>query len=856
MTEFYTHVAVHSNKILFRGVNSKGERFSEYRDFSPTVFVPSPKKTEYQSLEGKFLQPFTAGDMRSMKDYIEKYANVSGFEVYGNENWKFQYISDNFKGDVDWSLERMKVAYIDIETECEYGFPNVSDPNESVNVITVKYVLGNKKETHTFGVGQFDVPNVECHVFDNEQDMLLAFVEHWHEQAPDIVTGWNIRFFDLPYLGNRIEKILGVNAMRKLSPWKVVAKKTIRMMNKDHSVYEYIGVSSADYLELYRKYNLTTQESYKLDHIAFVELGQKKLDYSEYDSMADFYKNDFQKFVEYNVKDVELVERLNEKMQLIELHCSMAYMAKINVEDVFSQVRMWDTIIYNHLRDKNIIIPLKGGPIDDTPLIGAYVKEPVVGFHNWVVSFDLNSLYPHLIMQYNISPETKIEKSADERFGMGPDNFLKASPDAYWKECHEKLDEFKREGHSVAANGTCYRKDVRGFLPELMSKMYVDRKSSKKKMIEAQKELEDLPNKNMLSLGRAGYTSKLNREISKWDMRQMALKIALNSAYGALGNKYFRYYDIDLAEAITCSGQLSIRWIAKHMNEFLNKIVGTEDYDYVVASDTDSIYLRLEKVVDKFCANKTKEEKINYLDKVSREIIQPFMKKKYDELAEMMNAYENKMVMEREVIADKGIWTAKKRYILQVHDSEGVRYAKPKLKIMGIETTRSSTPQVVRDKLKECISLILTTDEDQVIDYIEKFRDEFVSLEAVDVAFPRSVNGLQKYDDDKNIFAKGTPIAVKGALIYNHMLRKHKLTRKYEMIREGDKVKFLMLKVPNPTPEKVIAFPSDLPKEFGLQKYIDYDTQFEKAFIDPIKTILESVGWSHERKTTLEDLFA
>jgi DNA polymerase elongation subunit (family B) len=334
------------------------------------------------------------------------------------------------------------------------------------------------------------------------------------------------------------------------------------------------------------------------------------------------------------------------------------------------------------------------------------------------------------------------------------------------------------------------------------------------------------------------------------------LKIALNSAYGALGNKYFRYYDIDLAEAITCSGQLSIRWIAKHMNEFLNKIVGTEDYDYVVASDTDSIYLRLEKVVDKFCANKSKEEKINYLDKVSREIIQPFMKKKYDELAEMMNAYENKMVMEREVIADKGIWTAKKRYILQVHDSEGVRYAKPKLKIMGIETTRSSTPQVVRDKLKECISLILTTDEDQVIDYIEKFRDEFVSLEAVDVAFPRSVNGLQKYDDDKNIFAKGTPIAVKGALIYNHMLRKHKLTRKYEMIREGDKVKFLMLKVPNPTPEKVIAFPADLPKEFGLQKYIDYDTQFEKAFIDPIKTILESVGWSHERKTTLEDLFA
>jgi len=856
-SEVYTHVAVYSDKILFRGVDrNTGERFSEQRQFSPTIFVTSKEDTKHKTLFGDSVKPFSPGGMKDTKEFIDKYMGVSGFDVHGNDNWKLQYISENFPGEIDWSIDQIKIAYMDIETECEYGFPNTSDPQEKINLITVKYVHGKKKYTHTFGVGVFDIDGVICHQFETEKEMLEAFVSHWREEEPDIVTGWNIRFFDLPYLANRIKRVFNLTMMKNLSPWNITINKTIHVMGRDQSAIELVGISSTDFLELYKKYTTTNQESYKLDHIAFVELGEKKLDYSEYDSIADFYRNDFQKFAEYNVKDVELVERLNEKMQLIELHCSMAYMAKINFEDVFSQVRMWDAIIYNHLRDKNIVIPLAKREKDDSTLIGAYVKEPIVGFHEWVVSFDLNSLYPHLIMQYNVSPETKIESTEEDRFGIGVDNILKNSPELYWKPCHEKLKEFASNDYSIAANGVCYRKDKQGFLPELMQKMYSDRKKYKKLMIEAQKELEDLPNKNMPSLGRAGYTNKLKVEEQRNHLKQMALKIALNSAYGALGNKYFRYYDIDLAEAITMSGQLSIQWIGNHLNDFLNKTFSTDNFDYVVASDTDSVYLRLGKVVEKFCSNKTKEETINYLDKVCKEIMQPFINQKYEELAKMMNAYDNKMVMEREVIADKGIWTAKKRYILQVHDSEGVRYETPKLKIMGIETTRSSTPQVVRDKLKECIKLILTTDEKTVINFIEEFRDRFISLPAEDVAFPRGVNGLERYRDVKNIYSKGTPIAVKGALIYNYMIQKKNLDRKYEAIREGDKVKFLMLKVPNPTPEKVLAFTSNLPKEFELEKYIDYDTQFEKAFIDPIKTILETVGWQHERTATLEDLFA
>ena len=333
----------------------------------------------------------------------------------------------------------------------------------------------------------------------------------------------------------------------------------------------------------------------------------------------------------------------------------------------------------------------------------------------------------------------------------------------------------------------------------------------------------------------------------------------MNSAYGAIGNQWFRYYDVDMAEAITHSGQLSIRWIADKLNAFLNQHIGTTNYDYVVASDTDSVYLRLGELVNKFIPNKTTEETVNFLDKASEKIIQPFIDKQYADLAEIMNAYQNKMIMGREVIAEKGIWTAKKRYMLNVWDSEGVRYEKPKLKIMGIETTRSSTPAIVREKLKECIGLILTTDEETVQNLIVEFKETFYKTEVESVAFPRGVSNLEKYSSSTDIYSKGTPIAVKGALIYNHFMKKLKLTRKYETIFEGDKVKFVYLKQPNPIGgsrgDQVVSFKTVLPKELSLDGYIDYDKQFTKSFIDPLKNILDVIGWSTEKVSTLEELF-
>jgi DNA polymerase elongation subunit (family B) len=856
VSEFYTNVALRGNQVLLRG-KQDGKSIKKKIELHPTLFLPANSETKFKTLDGKHVEPIKPGTIKECRDFIKRYEGVRGFDVYGNTDYIYQFINAAYKGEVDYDPTLIKTAYIDIETTCEHGFPNVDSPREKIIAITVDF--GDNK--YILGLGEFKLDeDAEQHSFETEEDLLNTFLDIWDYEAPDIITGWNVRFFDIPYMVNRIRQVCDNQAANRLSPWRSIRQRTVTRMNREHTVFEPVGISVLDYYELYQTFTYVNQESYRLDHIAWVELGQKKLSYEEFDSMAEFYKKDFQKFMEYNSLDVELVIRLEEKMKLLELACALAYSAKVNFVDVFSQVKTWDQIIYHYLAEQNIVIPPKKAGNKDSQYAGAYVKDPITGMHDWVVSLDLNSLYPHLIMQYNISPETQVDPGEDH-FGMGPDNILKTVPEKYWKGCHEKLERFKSMGYSVAANGTCYTKKRQGFLPALMEKMYKERKMYKEKMIEAQKLQQEIPKMNMPTLGRHALNEKCKRDIAKYNNFQMVRKIQLNSAYGAIGNQYFRYYDTDLAEAITLSGQLSIRWIADKLNAFLNKICRTEDYDFVVASDTDSVYLRLGTLVDKVCTDsKNIEEVVNFLDKSCEDIIVPFIKKKYDELARLTNAYENKMVMDRECIADKGIWTAKKRYMLNVHDSEGVRYETPKMKIMGIETTRSSTPHIVRERLKSAIKLIMSTDEETIIKFIDETRDEFMQAQPEDIAFPRGVSGLDRYIDSNSIYRKSTPIAVKGALIYNHYLKTHGITGKYAKINEGEKIKFLYLKTPNPLggmngTDHVVSFANSLPKEFGLCGYIDYDKQFQKAFLDPLKSILDIIGWKHEKVTTLESLF-
>jgi DNA polymerase elongation subunit (family B) len=435
-------------------------------------------------------------------------------------------------------------------------------------------------------------------------------------------------------------------------------------------------------------------------------------------------------------------------------------------------------------------------------------------------------------MQYNISPETL----RDSRHpSVTVDKIL-----------NEELTFEMYKDNSVCANGAMYRKDVRGFLPELMEKIYKDRTIYKKKMLQAKQDYEKTP------------TKALEKEIARCNNIQMARKIQLNSAYGAIGNQYFRYYKLANAEAITLSGQVSIRWIENRMNGYLNKILKTEDEDYVIASDTDSIYLNMGPLVNKFLDSKSDDKTavVQLLDKICQDKLEPFIESSYQELADYVSAYEQKMIMKRENIADRGIWTAKKRYILNVWNSEGVQYSEPKLKMMGIEAVKSSTPAPCRKMIKDGLKLMMNGTEDEVIEFIDECRREFKTLPPESIAFPRTASDVQKYKSHSSIYIKGTPIHIRGSLLFNHYIKEKKLTNKYSLINNGEKIKFLYLKKPNIIHENIISFISDFPRELDLDRYIDYDLQFEKSFVEPIKTILDAIGWSIEKVVSLEDFFS
>ena len=828
--KFYTSVQQAGNTILVRGYDH-GRQFSDRVKFNPTLFLPTEKPSEWKTLDGKNVRPVLQGTIKDARQFVDTHKEMEDFPVYGQTRYNNQYILEEYPWDeMKFDMNQIRIFTLDIETGAENGFPDIETADQEILLISLK-------DSHTgritvFGARPYECndPDVDYLEFKTEVGLLKAFVHFWISNFPDVITGWNVQLFDMPYIIKRIERVVGERESKMISPWKSILYREIYIKGRKQIAYDISGIATLDYLELYRKFTYTNQESYRLDHIAFVELGQKKLDHSEFDTFKEFYTKDWKKFVDYNIIDVRLVDQLDDKMKLLELAVTMAYDAKVNFEDVYSQVRMWDNIIYVYLSKRNLVIPPKQESRKDNKYAGAYVKEPIPGIYDWVVSFDLNSLYPHLIMQYNLSPET-----------------LKPSkhPTVTIDRMLNKEVELNLVGETVCANGTLYDTNTRGFLPELMDKIYQERTIYKKRMLKAKQEYEDKP------------TVELKKEISRCNNIQMARKIQLNSAYGAIGNEHFRYYRLEIAEAITMSGQLSIRWIGDRMNAYLNKLLSTKNVDYVIASDTDSMYLNLGPLVDKFFAAKSGDKAaiVSILDKICEDKLEPFIESSYQELADYVSAYEQKMKMKRENIADRGIWTAKKRYILNVWDSEGVRYAEPKMKICGMETARSSTPAFFRDKLLKAYEIIIHEDNDVMIEYINKVKEDTRKEDCVNVAFPRGVNGLKKYKSVSDIYSKGTPIAVRGALLYNYHVSSNKLTHKYPLIQEGEKIKFLYLKTPNPIHENVISFFQNLPPEFNLDKYVDYNKQFEKSFFEPLKNVLECIGWDYERSVSLLSFF-
>jgi DNA polymerase elongation subunit (family B) len=829
--KFYTSVEQSGNNILVRGYEN-GKQFQDKVQFNPTLFLPSSTKGEWKTLNGKNVRPVKQGSIRDAKQFVEEHKDIEDFEICGQTRFLNQYILEEYPDDeIKYDVSMIRVFTIDIETGAENGFPNVEDADQDILAISIQD--SNTNRITVFGAKQFEnrMANVDYMHFDTETGLLKAFIHWWSSNYPDIITGWNVQLFDIPYILKRVERLLGEKEARLISPWGNILRRELYIKGRKQIAYDISGIATLDYLELYKKFTYTNQESYRLDHICSVELGVKKLDHSEFDTFKEFYTKNWQKFVEYNIHDVRLVDQLDDKMKLLELAITMAYDAKVNFEDVYSQVRMWDNIIYVYLAKQKIAIPPKKESSKDNKYAGAFVKEPIPGMYDWVVSFDLNSLYPHLIMQYNLSPETLL---SHKHPNANVDRLL-----------NREIDLFDMNGQTVCANGTYYDTTYQGFLPKLMDKIYQERTIYKKKMLAAKQEYEKNP------------SVELKKEIARCNNIQMARKIQLNSAYGAIGNEHFRYYKLEIAEAITLSGQLSIRWIERKMNQYLNKILKTEDVDYVIACDTDSMYLNLGDLVERVYQGreKTPEKIVGFLDKICQMELEPYIESSYQELAEYVNAYDQKMKMKRENIAERGFWTAKKRYVLNVWDSEGVRYTKPKMKVCGMETARSSTPAYFRDKLLEAYTILITKTNNDILDYIDNIREDTKNQNYLDIAFPRGVNGLEKYKSVADIFGKGCPIQVRGALLYNYYIRKRDLTHKYPLIQEGEKIKFLYLRTPNPIQQNVISFFQNLPPELNLEKYVDYKTQFEKSFYEPLKSVLECIGWDSERKVSLLSFF-
>lgn len=846
--EFYTHFTRLGNKILLRGYNN-GERVSKAISYEPYLFIPSNEKSKFVTINNEYVKKMLFDSISDARDFVKRYKNVQNFAIHGLTEFEYVYINDNYPENMSYDPQLIRVVPIDIEVASDEGFPNIGLADKPITAIS--FLLNNKIEV--FGCGDYVThqKNITYFKCKDERQLMLKFVERFAKLDCDVITGWNVETFDIPYIINRIKYLFGNQAYsiyKHLSPWKKVNERSFESKHGTQETYDIVGISTLDYLPLYRKFSYKEQESYKLDHIAHTELGKRKVDYSDYESLLELYHKNFQLFIEYNVRDITLIPELEQEKRFLEQAYGLAYDSKVGFNDALTTVRMWDVKIHNFLMDQNIVVPPRPqiyGDHDSIP--GGYVKDPVPGMYRWVMSFDFTSLYPRLIEHYNISPDTYV-RMVDY---VGPEVAVGGGYDRYSKMLVDN-------NVTITPNGALFSREKQGFLAALMNKTFAQRKKYKDQMLDMkqQKEHYDKTTEDKKKTKKKTlkeFTTKINQ----LDTLQHSKKIQLNSVYGALANKYFRWFDNKLAEAITSSGQLSTRWAANKVNICFNKIFKTDNFDYVIACDTDSMYLSMEPFVKELIKMKAVKANdtakiIKMLDKISNTMIEPFLVKQFDHLAQYANAFQQKLHMKRECIGDTAVWVAKKRYIMNVWNEEGVQYTKPKTKITGIEAVRSSTPAVCRDNIKKALKIILNGDNADLIKFVDQFRSEFEQMPFEDVAFPRGVHSLNQYKSNLGIYRKGTPIHVRGSLVYNDMVKKYNLENIYQPIYEGDKIKFCYMIKPNPSHENVFAVQSMLPKQFKLDQFIDYQTQFEKAFMDPIKNITNVIGWELEKIAHVE----
>ena len=744
--------------------------------------------------------------------------------------------------------------FFDIEVEVTDGFPEPSKAKNKVTSIAMYTKHDEKYRVYVLGDGQDNVKDeVDIRFYSTESELLKEFLKYWIDVKPTVVTGWNTNGFDIPYLYNRLTKVLGEEFANALSPIQIVK------YNPNKKMYRIAGVSSLDYMDLYRKFTYTQQSSYRLDHIGTLEVGLGKVEYEG--TLDDLYKNDIDKFIEYNLNDVEIVKALDQKFKLLDLARAVSHLGRIPYEEVYFSSRYIEGAMLVYLRSLGLVAPSKGANVtydgSEGRFAGAYVKAPIPGRYDWVFDLDLTSMYPSIIMSLNMSPETKIGKIN----GWDAEEFIRGEEKHYSVEKDGKSirtltsgqlkDFFNKNEVSISSNGVLYDLKQKGVIPAILEKWFNERvefrKLAKKYGEEGNDELH-------------GY----------FDRRQLVQKILLNSLYGVLGLTVFRFYDIDNAEGTTTTGQKLIQFTEKIANNYYNNILGTKE-DYCIYTDTDSVfYSALPLIKNRFSNPKLDDDK--FMTEQILEIadeVQTYINKSYNYFSShFLNIRgDHRFEIKQELIAKSAFWVTKKRYGQWIINDGGT--ACEKLDVKGLDIVRSSFPPAFRDFMTKVLKGILAkVPKEKIDEFILNFKKNLHKEELDKIALPTGVKGITKYIDkskggftSKTMFTsmkKGAPVHTKASVIYNDLL-KHFKTTNHEPISNGNKVRWVYLKN-NPLNIDGIAYKGyDDPKQIidFINQYVDRDKLFDKALSKKIKMFYDAMSWDMpvDKKNTIEKFF-
>ena len=766
----------------------------------------------------------------------------------------------------DFTQFPIKVCFVDIETYSPDEFPIPERAKDTINVITVYDTITQKY--YTWGLGEYNTSNADV-IYKNctsERQLLVEFVNYIKTDYPDILTGWNSELFDIPYLINRITKVLGEDEAKKLSPIDVIySRDLISQFGKYNKRWHIKGMSCVDYLDVYKKFSPGLKESYKLDAIAETELGQKKVDYGNI-NLSTLADSDWQLFVDYNIQDVRLLVKMEEKLQYLQLLRMLAYTGLTPFENAMGTLNVITGAAVIESRKNGLVIPTfeKSKRYSPGKYEGAYVGEPQRGFQDYIVSFDANSLYPNVMITLNLSPETKVGNIEIQKDGNIILNKVKGNPNILTKQNFYKG--VKDCQLSISKAKVLFSQKKKGIFPAIVDNFYKRRVKLIKQMNKLKRQLSNLPDDD-------SSRPELEDKINKLHIKQFTIKIFINTVYGYFGNKHAPMGDPDISRSITLTGQAVIKQSNNILIDYIRSKCGLTEEEIqkeppVVYNDTDSVYITIKHLINHLdIPFKTNSGKINkkVYDLVSD--IEDHLNREISAWGErVLNTTDCRFQFKRESICDVGVFLQKKRYILHVLDDEGI--PTNKFKYTGVEVVRTTMPRAVKPYVKRIIETMLQTkDYNETNSLLNEAYKVFSDLPIEDIAFTM---GISKYktesrDDYGNVkdqcngFStyKGMPIHVKSAYYYNILLERNDLINKYETIGSGDKVRYFYVKQPNKYGIKSFAYKYYFPEEFRDDIHVDKETMFDKIIYSAIERLYESVDWKPRKPGELvqTDLF-